>query len=208
MTIGDFYHVWTLCILETSKVNTTLAIDLVDAMKKRQTQLFQNDVFLAGIFLDVRYNVVLSSQETKQAKQHLINIWNQLTKIETLNNPRINIASTSCYENSDSDVDEIETLMKEFERKKRTKSPPCLIVCDIRNHLNSFFQVPRLKSKENILQFWKKNRRSMPDLYKLASIVLAVSSTQVNVERLFSSLKYILSLLRSNLNENIINDIL
>ncbi|KYN08223.1 hypothetical protein ALC62_00798 [Cyphomyrmex costatus] len=65
-----------------------------------------------------------------------------------------------------------------------------------------------LKSKENILQFWKKNKRSMPDLYKLANIVLAVPSTKVSVERLFSSLKYILSPLRSNLNENIINDIL
>ncbi|KYN19991.1 hypothetical protein ALC57_07762 [Trachymyrmex cornetzi] len=135
LIISDLYHVWTLCVLETSKVNTTLAI-------------------------------------------------------------------------SDSDVDKIETLMKEFEqkRKRRTKSPSCLI--DIRNYLNSFFQLPRLKSKENILQFWKKNRRSMPDLYKLASIVLAVPSTQVSVERLFSSLKYILSPLRSDLNENIINDIL
>jgi len=91
-------------------------------MKKYQTQLFQN-IFLAGIFLDVKYNVVLSSQEIEQAnKQHLINIWNQLTKIQTLNNPRINIASTSYYENRcDSNVDEIEILMKEFEQKNERK---------------------------------------------------------------------------------------
>lgn len=40
LTIGDFYYVWIRCILETSKINTTLSNELVNAMKKRQTQLF------------------------------------------------------------------------------------------------------------------------------------------------------------------------
>lgn len=37
-------------------------------------------------------------------------------------------------------------------------------------------------------------------------IVLSVPATQVSVERLFSGLKYILFLLRTNINENILED--
>ncbi|KYQ47162.1 hypothetical protein ALC60_13794 [Trachymyrmex zeteki] len=65
-----------------------------------------------------------------------------------------------------------------------------------------------LKTKESILEFWENKKLTMPELYKLSKIILAAPATQVSVERLFSALKFILSLLRSNLSKELVNDIL
>lgn len=46
----------------------------------------------------------------------------------------------------------------------------------------------------------------MPELYQLASIVLAVPAMQVSVERAFSSLKFILAPQRSNISEDTLED--
>lgn len=48
----------------------------------------------------------------------------------------------------------------------------------------------RLPLNSNILEYWSKCNNS---LSKIAEIILAVPSTQVSVERICSSLKYILS---------------
>lgn len=64
----------------------------------------------------------------------------------------------------------------------------------------------RISRKTNILQFWEEKRKYQPELYKLAIVVLSVPATQVSVERLFSGLKYILSPLRTNINDKILED--
>ena len=47
-----------------------------------------------------------------------------------------------------------------------------------------------------------------PILYELSQIILAIPSTQVSVERLFSGLKFILSPLRYNIAGDKLNDIM
>lgn len=91
---------------------------------------------------------------------------------------------------------------KELSSSRCTSSPPILPI------LTSFEQHARLDKKTNILTFWEEHKAKMPELYKLAQIVLAVPATQVSVERLFSGLKFILSPLRCNLNKEILEDIL
>lgn len=49
---------------------------------------------------------------------------------------------------------------------------------------------------EDILQFLYEGRNNIPELYLLAQVALSVLATQVNVNRLISSLKYRLSSLR------------
>ena len=105
----------------------------------------------------------------------MLKTWKQLRKIET-ENQSDEESSTSAQENvprNDSDMDEMEVLMKTLEQEKKKEATSSSII-NIKDRLNSFFQLPRLKSKENILNFWHKKKHSMPDLYKLANIVLAV----------------------------------
>lgn len=67
------------------------------------------------MFLDIRYNIALSSQETIKAKEHLVKTWKQLIKITTVNDPRNEDVLTLHQENVDFDKDEIEILMKILE---------------------------------------------------------------------------------------------
>jgi len=49
----------------------------------------------------------------------------------------------------------------------------------ILNILNGFKNVDRIYYTNNILQYWKTRQFSDPELYQLASVVLAVPATQV-----------------------------
>lgn len=214
IVIGDFYRTWCNCKLETSKINTPLAHKLTRAMLAREKLLFNNDAFLAGMFLDARFNIVLTQEQQIQANNYLIYIWQYMQKIQKkydmLNNSINNhdcTPSTSNVNNDQEDADAVEIMLRQLDaRQCINNTATCSI--DIINSLQQFLTYPRLNSKENILEFWDKNKSSMPHLYSLAKVVLAVPPTQVSVERLFSSLKYILSNLRYNLTADILDDIL
>ena len=74
--------------------------------------------------------------------------------------------------------------------------------------LNNYSKEDRVKRTENLFQYWARHCASNPNLYKLAMSVIPLPVTQVSVERAFSSLKCILSPLRSSLNEKVLEDIL
>lgn len=60
----------------------------------------------------------------------------------------------------------------------------------------------------NVLQYWAEKRIRFPILASLAEVLFGVPGTQVSVERLFSSLTFILNPLRSKLTGDILDDIL
>ena len=72
----------------------------------------------------------------------------------------------------------------------------------------SFANESRLGKNENVLQYCEQFKESKRKLYELSQVVLAVQTTQVSVERAFPSLKYILSPLRTNMSEQLLEDIL
>lgn len=74
--------------------------------------------------------------------------------------------------------------------------------------LKNFLNEPLLRSNANILEFWKSRKCTHPQLYFLSEITLSTPPTQVSVERLFSSLKFVLNNLRMSLKDTIIEDIL
>ena len=74
--------------------------------------------------------------------------------------------------------------------------------------LNFFANEPRLEKNESVLQYWEQFKESKRELYELSQVVLSVSTTPVSVERAFSDLKYILSPLRTNMSEQLLEDIL
>lgn len=54
--MGDFYFVWLTCCLELEDVDSPLARNILQAMEKRKSKLFDNNAFLAAIYLDPRIN--------------------------------------------------------------------------------------------------------------------------------------------------------
>lgn len=78
----------------------------------------------------------------------------------------------------------------------------------IEKYLYNFRKTQRIGAKDNLITWWENKKFHMPELYQLAMIIHAMPITQVSVERLFSSMKYIFSDLRGNLSPELLDDIL
>ena len=74
--------------------------------------------------------------------------------------------------------------------------------------MNDYLQEPRMKKGDEVLKYWEKQKNRFPHLYKLAAVVMGVPSTQVSVERAFSSLKFVLSPQRAGMNAKVLEDVL
>ncbi|XP_065314825.1 zinc finger BED domain-containing protein 4-like [Gordionus sp. m RMFG-2023] len=209
MTMGDFYAAWIKCIMQTSKIDTSFAKLLVCTIKAREINL-KNEVFCSAIYLDPRYNVFLSFEEKDIAKKHLYKTWNL---IQNLNNQNIENLDTipTCSHSKDNLDDDFEDLLMSHESLNKNSSQgienynKCV---EIEYIIRSFDNIERLEKDANLLNYWGNVKNSMPELYKLAMVVLAVPATQVSVERAFSSLKFILSAQRTKLNPEILENIL
>ena len=100
---------------------------------------------------------------------------------------------------SGDETDKFEVMISMFEESNRTtvENQNTYSKLDfVRNALTSFQLNKRVDSNNNVLQYWQKESINQPHLFMLAQIVLAVSRTQVSVERLFSGIKYIMTYLR------------
>lgn len=78
----------------------------------------------------------------------------------------------------------------------------------IYKYITKFFEPYASTTKREYIIILAKKGFDRASIILLAKVVFAVPATQVGVERLFSSLKFVLSNLRYNLNENIVDDIL
>lgn len=65
----------------------------------------------------------------------------------------------------------------------------------------NFSGANRLRSQESVLEYWRNNRSTKPELYKLAEVVFAISPAQVTTEWHFSSLGFILNKFRNSLSD-------
>lgn len=74
--------------------------------------------------------------------------------------------------------------------------------------LGRYEKLPLLRIDTDIMKFWTENKVCFPLLSNVASIILSIPTTEVDVERLFSHLTFVHSKLRNCLTDKIINDIL
>lgn len=225
LTIGDFYLSWMLCEFQLTKMTAKIAKDVVLAMKEREKTLFNNDVFINGIFLDPRVNSILTQEQQSKAKENLIKLYIRNFELDQSNkennsNNNINAAATSTLTNETTNVaqndlddyltsnyinkhDDIAVLIR-----RDLLDPQIEIVNELKQSLNLFLQEPLLKFSDHVLKYWENSKLKFPYLYKLSSVVLAAPMTQVSVERLFSSLNFVVSNLRFSMKDDIIEDLL
>ncbi|KAK5866668.1 hypothetical protein PBY51_020839 [Eleginops maclovinus] len=178
------------------------------ATRWHSTHLFDNDAFIAAVFLDPRYRLFLTECQTEKAKIHLYRTWEAIQNLEPRNAASGSdvCAAASPTQSQTSSDDEIEHLLMEKERDtSSTQRHPHVSIVSL---LDTYSKEARLRRTEDLFQYWARYSVSNPDLYKLAMSVIPLPVTQVSVERAFSSLKFILSPLRSSLNEKVLEDIL
>ena len=117
LTLGDFYGVWLTCKLEIMKASSSQFSQLLlTAIKKRESSLLENEAFVACVFLDPRYKLLLTEQEKKSAKAHLVNTWNALQNLKKKGEIDLTESNRlSPQEGESSNDDELELMLKAHE---------------------------------------------------------------------------------------------
>ena len=97
-------------------ITTEFSQLLLSSIKKRELALLENDVFVACIFLDPRYKVLLNEEEKTSAIAHLQNTW---ISLQNLKSQSINFIDQNRLSpdlrNSGNDDDDLEVMLKAHE---------------------------------------------------------------------------------------------
>jgi len=221
LTSGGFMKEWCSLKHTLTKKKITLASEILKSMEKREKSLFQNKLFLAGVFVDVRYRILLSEEQMKVAKEGLMEVAlkSHRCSISVPDTSSTDAAAesmhvndiSSCNSSSASEEDDFERELDLLERRKlpgrHTSSEINTFdqVAEVLNrNVEKMVQVGRLKG-DNV---WKLIENLEEPLQTTAKILSAMPVTQVSVERLFSSMKFILSDQRSSIKEDLLEAIL
>lgn len=221
LTAGEFLCEWLKCKVKLSKAgNGTTSAAFFQAMEDREANILNNSAFLSAVYMDPRFQCLLSEPQKQVAKAHLTALWRRLMMIR-----RDNAASketdseqgnqhwsgtesgtSSLVDKADVESDDsiINNLLNLSDSKAKTRAATNMSEASLA--IEGFDNTPRLNRSENLFHWWHCHPHS--DLKSLAEIVIALPVTQASVERTFSGLNYILSERRSSLKADIINSIM
>ncbi|XP_024892141.1 uncharacterized protein LOC112467670 [Temnothorax curvispinosus] len=210
LQVGDFIQAWLMCKHNTKTIDSSLAKALVTAMQEREVKLMESPALLCAIYLDARWQVLLSETQRETAVNHLVFVWQRLQALKTI---EISTPSSTCHDSAlrsqstEKIEDPLKLMLLEKENSRQTQHTKTN-KSDIKHFLINFGNEERIKYEEDIFLYWEKKKVTCPELYELAVTVLALPVTQVSVERLFSNLKFILNYLRNKMSCTLLNDIL
>lgn len=171
------------------------AYGVVNTLEARGCVLFQNDSVVAAIYLDPRVTGSLTKEQKRQAEDHLKNLHDMLQKgrKQSLVAGQAEEKTAANEAEKESDGNSECTLYEKLRREKvktlqdeESEREADKVRIMLRNFLTRM-----MNSGDNLLYYWQLIKVSEAQLYDLAMIVLATSSTQVSVETLFSGLWYI-----------------
>ena len=106
------------CKLEISKLpSTSFSTLLLWAMKQRELNLLEDDIFVSCVYLDPGINVLLSKKNKNNAKKHLQATWDALQALNAKNVVNLTdnpdpISHGTCSSSTD---DDLEMMLKERE---------------------------------------------------------------------------------------------
>lgn len=237
LLLGDFYAVWCRCLMQLKKLDSELAINLVNAMeervksqtyarsnKERLSPLFGYPGFDAALLLDPRYFSLLEEHRIEAAKDYLEEVWLRLEHLRKkpaenegesddsteADNVEDSLVSSVSLESDSEDefAQYVATKNKEtVEKQAEQQRRPAR--CKIRPLIDRYCaEMKPMSRKSNILNYWEKQKYTHPELYLLAITILAIPATQVTVERLFSALRFILNPRRYKLSHTVIEDVM
>lgn len=208
-TLSDFYGYW----LSISHKLTTITHypDFIEKLKNQmndyQNRLLDNPVLISAVYLHPRYQRSLPREKRQIAVLFLSGLYRKAISFESEEN-------TVNDQQPDADIDEsfiefLESLGCDGAGNERTTQSES----EIRNHLDintllKNFNGIQVNLGVAVLDFWKMNKTTRPELFKLAQIIFAVPPTQTSVERAFSVFAIIFTPRRNQLGDRVLQDIL
>lgn len=214
--LSDFYGYWLSIQLAMKKLNNDeLVLLILDEMKNREQSLFANPVMISAVYMDPRYQRTLKDNQKKLAIYFLSQLYLKIKRIEANEeNPdtndtdiaggnRINISN--CSETSE-DLADFLNNFEAGQNQNETETPE-----NWKQYIESLlkdFDGTNIPLSIPVLDFWKNEKKSKPELHMLASVIYVVQATQTSVERAFSIFSLILTSRRTRLSDQNLQNIL
>ncbi|XP_060864336.1 uncharacterized protein LOC132940637 [Metopolophium dirhodum] len=216
LNLGDFYGIWLKAIHGLTADGSILAKTIKIAMEKELKEKYlENSKFLAAIYVDPRYQCLLTHDQQDLAINRLVETWETLQLLKD-KNPELNRSNSSLDAAVHNEVDTSGQHSEDFFEnflssqssnlsQSSTSSNPTQTITAI---LNYFKNVQRIPYTDILMKYWENQKESHAEIYELACVLLAIPATQVSVERSFSGLKFIVSDLRASLDEELLEAIM
>lgn len=125
MNLGDFYGLWLKFKLDLERnTNKQLGADLYSHILKREKYFIENELLNAAVYLDPRFRLMLSNENTTKAQkqilttiQNLKNLHLHLEKQTQTSTETRNADATKLISSSSDEEDSLEELLKNKEKK-------------------------------------------------------------------------------------------
>lgn len=213
LIIGDFFSIWLELKLNVEKFSSSsiYAQVLIRNIKARELLLFENAPFISGLYLDPRFNFLLSDRDVKVARKHLLMVGKRildLGKEKESRNPQIEVVEIC---NNDENLSELERFLIRTEDQMYPNTSFINLISTKYDLLDSQiinFRPKRQSQNLDVLNYWELNKNVSNELYQVSSVVLGIPVTQVSVERNFSILRLVLTDKRMRLSKNSLESIL
>ena len=189
---------WNLALHLLKSHETELSKKLIERMTLREEALLSPPV-LAGTYLDPEYQVLLTESQKEIAKIELQSVHQRIVLLDS----KKSTSSSDCGESSRARIPvdmagsqtcevSLSPMQKMLQAKQKGK-------IEISNSSGTMQAIRLINSFDHheptnvssVFEFWKNH--DIKTLSKLAKVVIALPTTQVSVERLFSGIKYIMS---------------
>lgn len=162
------------------------------------------------MFLDPRVQCSLDADEKTEAKEYLSYLYKKIRdlNVELNINEMVEDVRNLSLEENDTQKNPSNVLELYMNSKHNRNVEPRRHAVDISVILNEFEKTPPLNVHANIYDFWEANKTKWPELYLLAQVLFSIPATEVNTERFFSHLNFILNKFRNKLSDESLEHIL
>lgn len=194
-TLSDFFGFWMALKINLNTETDEFSRQLLKHMNERHNLLMNNPILNAAVYLDPRYQRVLTRDSKELAVTTLLNIYSRLMGIKE---PSDNIASP---EESNDIESKLQQYLDNCTPNEVSRNEVITNCQDIRAIIETFNNMFVTTLQTDVKDFWRRMKLQLPQLYELAGIVMAIPPTQCTVERAFSSLGLLLTSLRTTIDD-------
>ena len=184
LTAGEFLAQWIKCKIILERSTAVTAPLFLQAMEKREGSLLSNPAFLSAVYLDKRYNVLLTEEQKELSQIHLLGLWKKIQIISSTMSAAVAdsvSAKEDSFTNDDGDgaadsdsVDIVEHLLRFSDANKAADTANK--ESEVAEHLKMFAKASCISKSECIFQWWHYQQESV--IKKLAEVAIALPVTQ------------------------------
>nr|XP_041632974.1 uncharacterized protein LOC121502915 [Drosophila kikkawai] len=208
---SNFYAQWLKLKISTEKMvkdstqdlTKTIGNKILNSIEIRTKTLLYNKFVVSCLFLDPRFQHILSLQQKSDAINHLKSIWDRLYNLNPLGH-MCSTPNSSFNQMNNYIFDEEDELLEAY------------LSQGVHSEVNSIYVYTKIENLQlsyqridiDMVSYWKGKQDTDQELYVISNVCFAVPPTQVSIERAFSTLRLVLTDYRNRLSQDVLENIL